>query len=145
MRGTNEPRDQQGTTMTGTDNTIIRWDADQKPLSVNMVTGVVERPLTYYPAALRCEVARSLFLGMVGLADSHEVQSLINACNRAAARKQVSTDAERRQVAMQYAGWVKAPVKSAKPHDVNTCRCTKCFMVHCANGCRKVGCKVCFQ
>lgn len=130
--------------MRGTETKIIRTDCDNKPLGVDVVTGIVDRRLTYYPTPLKGEVAWRLFLELVSYAYSQEVPSLIKACNRAAARKQLVTDEARREAALQYCGIAPTPVKSAKRHDTDACRCTKCFMTHCRNGCRKIGCKVCF-
>lgn len=131
--------------MTGTDTTIIRMDGDNRPVGVNVETGVVDRPNSYYSTPLKGEAAWRLFIDLVGLAYSAEVPALIKACNRAAARKQLATDAERREAALQYAGIVPTPVKPAKPHD-RLCRCPRCLREHLTigGGCRKVGCKVCF-
>lgn len=127
--------------MTGTETTIIRFDGDNYPLSVNVETGVVERRNSYYPAKLKGEGAWRLFIDLVGLAHSHEVPALILACNRAAARKQLADEA-RHEVAMQYAGIASIPVKAAKPHG-DSCPCPKCRLSHVRNGCRRLRCPVC--
>jgi hypothetical protein len=129
--------------MTGTETTIIRMDGDNRPVTVNVLTGIVDRPNSYYTTPLKGDAAWRLFIDLVGLAYSAEVPELIKACNRAAARKQLATDADRREAALQYAGIVPVPVKSAKPHG-RLCRCPRCLTQHVAAGCRKVGCRVCF-
>jgi len=125
------------------ETSISRMDGDNKPLSVDIATGVVDRPNSYYPTPLKGETAWRLFIDLVGIVYSHEVPAFIRACNRAAARKQLASDEARREAALQYAGIVPAPVESAKPHD-RLCNCPRCLAQHLKNGCRKVGCKVCF-
>lgn len=129
--------------MTGNETKIIRWDCDNRPLGVDVVTGVVDRQNTYYAARLKGEVAWRLFIQIVAYAYSKEVPDLIKACNRAAARKQLITDEERREAALQYCGIAPTSVKAAKPHDRN-CSCPPCLVRHVKAGCRIVGCKVCF-
>ena len=130
--------------MRGTETKIIKWDCDNKPLGVDVVTGVVDRYMTYYPTRLKGEAAWRLFIQIVAYAYSHEVPALIKACNRAVARKQLTTDEERREAALQYCGIAPTPVKSAKPHK-RLCRCPKCFVQHVEAGCRVPLCKVCFS
>lgn len=129
--------------MTGTETTIVRMDGDNRPVGVNVVTGIVDRPNSYYPTPLKGETAWRLFIDLVGIVRSEEVPAFIKACNRAAARKQLVTDEARREAALQYTGIVPVPVKSAKPHD-RLCHCPKCLSRHVEAGCRKVGCRVCF-
>lgn len=130
--------------MTGTDTTIIRHDGDNYPLAVNVVSGVVERQNTFYAATLKGEAAWRLFIDLAGLAYSEEIPALIRACNRAAARKQLATDDERREAALQYAGITPTPVKAARRHE-RLCTCPKCLVDHVKAGCRIPSCKVCFR
>lgn len=130
--------------MTGSETTIVRNDGDNHPLTVDVRTGIVERPNSYYATPLKSETAWMLFVELVGIVHGSEMPTFIKACNRAAARKQLVTDADRRDAVLQYTGIIPAPTKSAKPHNVDSCCCTKCLMTHVQNGCRKVGCKVCF-
>jgi hypothetical protein len=100
--------------MRGTETTIIRWDGDNYPLSVCVETGRVERRNSHYPATLKGEVARCLFLDLAGITPSADVPALIRACNRTADRKTL-TDADSRRVNVsRLMGWEATPVKSAK-------------------------------
>jgi len=127
--------------MIGGETSILRLDGDNKPLTVDTVTGRVERPNTYYPAALRTAAARAAFLAIVGVAYSHEVSGLIAACNRAAGRKTLTTDDERIAAARVYAGIDPKPVRSARPHS-DSCPCPRCRQLKHLS-CRRLHCPVC--
>ena len=123
--------------------TITRWDGENRPVGVNVATGIVDRPNSYYPAPLRGDIARGLFLDLIGITYGHEVPALIKACNRAASRKNLGTDEDRREAALRYAGIIPAEVKAAKRHKTK-CDCPRCLMEHVKAGCRIPFCKVCF-
>lgn len=129
--------------MIGSEATIVRMDGDNRPVSVHVETGVVDRPNSYYATPLKCEAARRLFLDLIGIVRGVETLVFIKACNRAAARKQLATDGARRDAVLQYAGIAPEPVRSARPHE-RLCGCPACLARHIDAGCRIVGCEVCF-
>jgi hypothetical protein len=128
--------------MRGTDTTIIRRDGDNYPLSLCVETGRVERQNTFYASSLKGETARGLFLSLVGITYSNEVQALIRACNRVAARRGLKADDDRLDAVRVLLGLDLKLVRAAKPHPGN-CRCPRCVRQHAENGCSRNFCPVC--
>ena len=129
--------------MIGNDAAIVRHDGENRPIRIDTVTGVVDRPNSQYLARLSGDVAWRLFASVVGIAHGSEITRLIRACNRVARRKTLATDDERRNAVWVYAGVAKGQSKAAKPHG-RLCRCPRCLALHLAAGCRRINCRVCF-
>ncbi len=87
------------------ENLITKLNGDGKPVGVHMLTGVVEYNRMYeHTTKLKTREARLLFLGWVGIVESHEVLAFIKGCNRACERKTLTNDHDRAGVALKYAG-----------------------------------------
>lgn len=127
------------------ENLVTKLDGDGKPVGVHMLTGVVEYNRMYeHTTKLKTKEARLLFLGWVGIVESHQVLAFIKGCNRAVERKTLTNDRDRAIAAYEYAGIGSEPETPAKPHrHKRGCTCYRCVTEHAKAGCRSVHCHTC--